>query len=214
MAFNCDKIVEQEVKELVERFDLKCAIETGTKHGITTLWLGANVKEVHTVELIEDVYRGAAKRCQHLKNIELYHDSSKHMLGELLPKVAEKQEDCVLFYLDAHYAGNSTGLLDEISLIGEYLFDRGVLVIDDFAVPNRPHKYDRYENGVPNDIHYIRDYLDKAYKEYVYYYLNRTDQKRSCRNTGKLYVLPKRLLPEEDWEDLFHFEDGEPYSNH
>jgi len=201
-AFNSDTKVCEEILKLKNLFDIKCVIETGSYEGNTTKFLGENFEKVLSVEITDHFFQLSNQKCNHLKNVEIYKDSSEKFLSEILPKI-ENDYNFVMFYLDAHWE-NYWPLQDELIAISKSFKNRAIIVIDDFFVPNRNFQYDSYHN-VKCDFSFIEKELNTCYDDngYLYYYLNSTNRKLPIRDgsiggVGKIYVLPKNSFEELD----------------
>jgi hypothetical protein len=179
---------------------------------------------VDTIEKVPEYLDTAKRRLREQKNVRFHLGHSPEILASILPDMSGEIK---LFYLDAHWY-DYLPLLEEIEVIGKYLYDRSIIVIDDIFVPNRNHKYLTHR-GTRVDFDFVKNALRKAYSDYVYYYLNssgkksgpprigfqRRDRKGRVIGTGKMYVFPKNVFDEYNIaeDELFFVEDGVPYSN-
>lgn len=131
-------------------------IETGTWRGATTKAVARNFKELHTVEVVETLYRENCERFKQMKKIHLYCGDSAVMLGEMIDNVRNKKN--ILFFLDGHYSGGDTGkglyetpIIQEIEAIFSKL--KGyhfVILIDDAGDFKGDNGYPRLEDFVEN----------------------------------------------------------------
>lgn len=95
-------------------------VETGTYKGNTTARMARHFRDVHTIELSEELYRRASDRFENQSNVTCHHGSSPDVLRSLAPTIDEP----AIFYLDAHWSGGVTAhgevevpLLEEIDII-------------------------------------------------------------------------------------------------
>ena len=131
----------------------------------------------------------------------------------MLPKLkgVKENDNLVLFYLDAHWHDNWP-ILSELKIIGEYFYDKAIIVIDDFYVPNRDFKCDSYKNQKLS-FNYIKNNLDLCYSDYSYYYNNNPHMVTDKKPSGKIYIIPNCLFNETiSKNDLFLVEEDIPYS--
>jgi predicted O-methyltransferase YrrM len=210
-AFNSDQHVQSEIKKLIETFNIKHVVETGTFVGNSTAFFSKCGCVVDTIEINQEYYNSA------LINLENYDNFTCH-LGDsiqMLPRILETiPKELTLFYLDAHWQ-DDWPLLNEIELIGKSFKDNCILVIDDFFVPNRNLQYDVYKD-IKNDINFIKNSLDHVYTDPVYYYNNRAESNgnlymKECYGVGKIYIFSKELLLNSQ-VTFYETIDGENYS--
>jgi hypothetical protein len=76
-------------------------VETGTHTGVTAKWASAYFKNVHTIELSVSFFNQFKDDLLSKGNIIPYLGDSR----DVLPKIFEKTEGNILFWLDAHYSG-------------------------------------------------------------------------------------------------------------
>jgi hypothetical protein len=81
---------------------IEVLIESGTFRGKTTRHESRYFREVHTVELNEELFRSNAASFEPYPNIHAYHGDSAATLPKILSRLAEP---CV-FFLDAHWSGD------------------------------------------------------------------------------------------------------------
>lgn len=97
-------------KEISQNFNIEIFVESGTYHGSTSAKAAQIFKEVHTIELIKEIYAKAKERFKNSKNVILYHGDS----GQLLPQILSTISGKIFFWLDGHYMG---GKVDEATPI-------------------------------------------------------------------------------------------------
>jgi predicted O-methyltransferase YrrM len=189
-AFNSDRIVSETVVKLIKDLEIECIVETGTFSGVTTAFLAESFPtlEIFTVEVKFETFLVAEKRLKPFKNVKQICGSSEKALKTLLPTLTGKR---VLFYLDAHWE-DYWPLLDELDEIQRNNANSCCIVIDDFMVPNRPFKYDKYKDQ-PLDLNYVLAKLKMIYKTPYYFFNDKTT--RNPVAVGKLYCIP------EEWKE-------------
>ncbi len=79
-------------------------IETGTLTGATAIHESAYFSEIHTIELGEDLYQANLVRFRQHPRIHSYQGNS----AVVLPKVLAQVRGHCLFFLDAHWSGDSS----------------------------------------------------------------------------------------------------------
>jgi len=120
------------MKQLVGVVDPDFVLETGTFQGRTAKWFRENIRRDAWVVTIESAEKIAGE-LPHVPGIAYYKGDS----GELVPRLVALAPPGARYvcYLDAHGSG-SLPLRREVEAITEHV--DGVIVIDDFAVPNDP----------------------------------------------------------------------------
>jgi len=186
LGYEGDSYIGVEIKKLVECFDVKQIVETGTYFGFTTLRL-AEMCDTISVELQHNHYIEAEKTfAEHTGNnkIELIHGDTIDVLTRLCPTLDKEK---ILFFLDAHWQQHCP-LLDELRIIAENAM-KPIICIHDFKVPNRDDLgYDSY-NGQDFTFEWIKTSIDKIYGEdkYDYHYNNESEGAKR----GVIYIYPK-----------------------
>lgn len=116
---------------LVADYGLKNFVETGTQSGDTVLHVEPYFEQVHTIEVGVLPYLQSRERLAACPRVKCWFGSSPGVLAKILPLLAAP----TLFWLDAHYSGPGTCMLDcECPLMAELAALRtphGVIVIDD-----------------------------------------------------------------------------------
>jgi len=211
MAFNRDPLIQKEIERIIKEFNIEYAVETGTYKGATTSFLANLVKKVYSVEITPNRFRETRKDLKSISNIELFLDSSPIFLEKLLPTLLPtlSTDKPILFYLDAHWH-DYWPLLDELKVIGKYMNNKAIIVIDDFKVPNRSFAFDSYKDTI-NNFEYIEESLKSCYDSYVYYYNNRRTDYGKARHVGKIYIFPTQY--NELVKKFYNTENNINYSN-
>jgi len=142
------------VEEIAQKVKPENFIETGTYLGGTSSWAASHFKEVHTIEISEEIYNKTKVKFAHLKNMHCYLGDSKQILPEIVSKVKGQS----LFWLDGHWCGRNTGgkynecpIFDELNAACKT--ESPIILIDDLRYFLGPNPYD-FGEGYPtlNDI--------------------------------------------------------------
>lgn len=123
-------------------------VETGTWLGNTTAYMAETSRlPVYSCD-VNPRYNGIAKmRLANVDGVHLSLSDSREFLRELSSGPLAQQ--CVFFYLDAHWY-EDVPLTEEFEWIAAH-WDRCVVMVDDFSVPDDPgYEYDTY--GRPLDL--------------------------------------------------------------
>ncbi len=132
-----------EMKEIIWDKNIDCFVETGTYKGDSTLEAAKLFDTVHTIEIMEDLYKASKERFgQSKSHITSYLGDSV----KLLPEIAKSINSGCVWFLDAHQSGPDTGnngvyvpLLKELEVILDN-FDNAVdhiFIIDDLRFFSR-----------------------------------------------------------------------------
>ena len=175
-GYEGDEYVHKEITKLVERFEIKTIIETGTYKGHTTKRL-SEIAYVISFEKNPENYREAKSNYPDLNIINI--DSVSGLLITL-------PTPNTLFFLDAHWKG--TPLIEELETIREYKL-KPVIVIHDFKVPGRDDLgFDSYA-GQDYTWEWIKPSIEAIYGEdYEFYY----NDKAEGAKRGLIYITPKQ----------------------
>lgn len=143
-------------------FGLRTFVESGTSHGDGVYAMLPHVDEVHTIEAWKEAYDFSAKRFAGDSKVTIYFGDS----GEILPDILEKVGPSV-FWLDAHYSGDGTAMLDketpviaELDAIAATGSKEHAIVIDDAR-----------GFGVWNDyptIDWVEDYVKASFPNHEF----------------------------------------------
>lgn len=194
------------ITKMIEVFNVKQFIESGTFKGKTTEFISQNYEfmDIITFEISEQFYNEVLPILSKYKNVKCILGDSGKLLNEI-----EKKDDIVsLYYLDAHFFSSSSEsynpLRDELNSIFQNSKGKEIIVIDDFKVPNRVLGFD-----YPLDINYIDNLIDK--EKWIYFYKDRGENYDTTA-TGQIYILNKNL-GENLINSFIKYENGIPYSN-
>ena len=121
----------QIVKQFSDEYHV--LVETGTYYGDMVMVQLGNFREIHSIELGDDLYAKAANRFRDESHVTIYHGDSIKVLPEILKKI----EEPALFWLDAHFSGGVTALgetpcplLWELDIILTSKYAHGILIDD------------------------------------------------------------------------------------
>ena len=183
-AFNTAPEIGAFIEHLAREFSIDTVIETGTFKGCSIAFFSMICKEVHTIEVVEEIYQETKTALQDRSNITFHFGSSDLVMKELLPKLKSKP---VLFYLDAHWY-DKWPLLQELEEISQTHHDNCMIVIDDFKVPGRKDiSYDKYKKDECS-INYMYGKLQKVFSDHVIHFVipNKLEPR------AKFVAYPKR----------------------
>lgn len=112
-------------------------IETGTHYGATIFNMVNHFRELHTIEIKNDIYMDTLNKSKSMGITSINFclgDSAK-----ILPSILDKIQGPAFFFLDGHFSHGNTGrgdsdtpLLDELRIINERHQKEAVILIDDF----------------------------------------------------------------------------------
>jgi hypothetical protein len=150
-ALNGQRLRQQIVRHLVATIEFDEVVETGTFRAATTLFFShLTGLPVHSVELLPRFFRLAETRCSDYPDIHLRLGDSRDFLVDLSREISEHT---TLFYLDAHWQPD-VPRFEELEIISS-AWNRAVVMIDDFAVPDDPgYGFTRY-GETPLTIDYL-----------------------------------------------------------
>ena len=94
------------VKGYVNKFQVPVFIETGTYEGNMTDAVKDVFDEIYSIELHPKLWQRAQRRFASSKHITILQGDS----GQVMERVLAQVERPCLFWLDAHYSGNSTAM--------------------------------------------------------------------------------------------------------
>lgn len=203
--FNNDTFIGPEIKKLIEKFQIKSIIETGTWSAHTTREFAKwGLCQVYTIDCtfnhLYEEFGPRAKDDLLALGIRAFIGDSSIDLAHLMFKASPPY----LFYLDAHGGGendsNVNPLESEFKQIGESTLvgARGtsVICVHDFMVPGKPWGYNWGgwgPNGEAMPLSYdvIKPWLERIYPSgFSYHYNDQADG--ACR--GIIYIYPKEKV--------------------
>jgi hypothetical protein len=142
-------VPEKETEYLKKSLNLDVFVEGGTYEGGTAKSMSSKFEKVYTIEKSETMFDIAKNNLKGISNITILKgDTRKHLKGIL------KENNNILFWLDAHWSGGKTyGEEDECPLIEELeiIFQSTrnyIILVDDarlfLAPPPSPHNYKKW----------------------------------------------------------------------
>lgn len=189
------------VQPLLDNFKIPYFVETGTANGDSARWAASLFFKTWTIELVKD----RAETKSFSDKIEFLEGDSTELLPEIIQELLElkgnQEHQYVLFYLDAHYSGDTPNesdypecpVLNEIKAIAEYGED-AIIIIDDarlfFGSPPYPHD--------PTEWPSISEIFWVLQNFFPYHHITITDD----------YVLAiplhLRKVIDDEWRGRFH----------
>lgn len=138
-------------------------VESGTCQGDAVKAMLPYVDEIHTYEAYEPFFKHCVERFASNYKVNLYCGDS----GLLLPELILELDEPAVFWLDAHYSGEGTALLDKETPI--------VAELEAISKSNLPHAIiidDARGFGVWNDypsIEWMRLYCSQLFPNHTFY---------------------------------------------
>lgn len=151
-AMSRDNLLRDQLLGFHRQHAFRCAVETGTWKGHTTVWLASVFDRVFTVEVNAERFGANKARFAAYDNIEALQGDSPRVLLELLPRLPFP----LLAFLDAHWK-DQWPLRDELKILLSVRRPK-LIAIHDFQVPGRDFGYDAYQ-GRACSLDYIADLL-------------------------------------------------------
>jgi len=151
--FNGQKFRQRIFFDILYCFPIKAIVETGTYRGTTTAFFAATSLPVYTTETHPRFFSYSRLHFLFNRNtIHLYKSDSRSFLRRLSDAPPVPKAD-VFFYLDAHW-GADLPLREELEIIFSK-WERPIVMIDDFCVPNSSYTFDDYGPQKALNLSYI-----------------------------------------------------------
>ena len=198
---NTNGLPEYLIKAILDKHEVKYLVETGTASGDSARLAASMFEKVWTIEVIEE----RQEPDESVSNIEYLCGDSVELLPAIIKKLKQLKENnerqWVLFYLDAHYSGNTPNesgypecpVLKEIQAISEYGED-SIIIIDDarlfFGHPPYPHD--------PTEWPSICEIFILLREKFPYHHITITDDYILC------IPLHVREVIDKEWRGRFH----------
>jgi hypothetical protein len=151
-AFSRDDLVAREIRGYHLRHRFRCALETGTWKGHTTVTLARMFPKVVTIEIDRERFEANKPRMGQFPNVTALHGHSPDVLVGLVADL----EYPLFAFLDAHWEENWP-LRDELKILLSVRRPK-LIMIHDFKVPGRDFGYDRYGKNECS-LDYVGDLL-------------------------------------------------------
>ena len=170
--FNGQKFRQRIFFDILYFCSIKAIVETCTYLGTTTSLFSATSLPVYTTEIHPRSFSYSKMRFLfQAANVNLYQRDSRSFLRSLSMDSSVPKGD-VFFYLDAHWK-NDLPLREELDIIFSE-WERPVVMIDDFQVPNTEYTFDDYGNGNRLDFNYIEPVVSARNLSVFYPAINST----------------------------------------
>ena len=147
---------KQILLQYAREFNIKTMVETGTYTGQMIEACLLYFDKIYSIELCDTLYINALEKFKHCDNVTLLQGDS----GIVLEAVVKQLERPALFWLDAHYSGETTvkgdkntPIREELDCIFNSFIKNHIISIDDA----------RYF-GVDEDYPSIKEVVEKAKK--------------------------------------------------
>lgn len=180
-----DLEMQKRFREIVAGRGIKCIVETGVHHGLSTVILAGMVETVFAIDIEAESLKIAACNLQDAgrNNAVLCLGNSPWVLRSLAPTLPAE----TLYFLDAHWRAYWP-LLDEVRAVRR---GSGVIVVHDCKVPGHPELYYDSYNGHPCSYEYLREELTGWSPGHKIEYNSRTEGiENPHHRRGCLYVFP------------------------
>jgi hypothetical protein len=151
--FNGQRFRQRIFFDLLYYLPIKAIIETGTFRGTTTALFAATSLPVYTSEAHPRFFTYSKLRfIRNRSTLHLFRMDSRSFLRCLSDNVVVPRKD-VFFYLDAHW-GIDLPLREELEIIFSR-WEKPIVMIDDFCVPNSDYQFDDYGPQKTLNLDYI-----------------------------------------------------------
>jgi hypothetical protein len=122
------------IAEHQARSGARSFVETGTWRGHSLFHLRRTFDELHSIELMPELYVTNCRTLRHFRNVFLYHGNSGSLLAAILK---DMPQPCV-FWLDGHYSGpgtaraeSDTPIMEELEAVFALPPGKNTVLIDD-----------------------------------------------------------------------------------
>ena len=181
LGFEGDLRLRKTIGYLASKYQLRVAVETGTRRGYTARQLARTFDRVTTIEHNAELAPEIDHTLRKDANVTvLFSDSAQALLAQVFPALNEP----ALFYLDAHTGAEVDTLSNELRALAEFAHrDRSVLVIHDFMVPGSGLGHNGYT------LELLEPLLRDINKRFIFKFHRHAG---SLGQRGALFALPDR----------------------
>lgn len=167
------------IKQLRDIFNVKVFVETGTFKAMNVLAHKDNFNIILSCEKIKEYYDISKEKCKNINNIGSLNMDSKEFLNWFVEKHknAPDKNNCVIFYLDAHFYDKKRPkgkgkfvVLDELKQLKG--FKKCIIIIHDFDNNLGHITYD----GISLNLELLKKDLLKVNPKFKFY----TNELASC----------------------------------
>lgn len=180
-----DLYLIKDIFDVVNTFNIKVIVETGTWKGRSAQLFSAMVEKIYTIEIKEEFYKDSDFLSDY-PNVYRFLGNSPEVLEKLF---INYNLDNTLFFLDAHW-NEYWPIKDEISTITKYKPENCIICIHDIFNPNNEELgYDSY-SGQRLDFEYIKPEIESIFGQNysLRYNKNATGEKRGTLFIKKSWV--------------------------
>jgi len=181
--FNGQKYRQCIFFDILYCFPIKAIVETGTFLGTTTAMFAATALPVHTVEKSRRYFSYAKTRfLLNRDNIHQYQNDSRSFLRGIGEDSSFPKKD-VFFYLDAHWGKEKDlPLREELEIIFSN-WERAIVMIDDFQVPDTDYGFDDHGPGKVLNLDYIEPVMSAYAVQAFFPSVNTTEETGAKRGS-------------------------------
>ena len=183
-----DVFLKSKIEEIIKEYGITTIVETGVHYGQSTLEFANMVSKVYAVDILQESIDIATNYVvnQHSKdNVEFFVGNSPDVLKQIVNKIDASK---TIFFLDAHW-WEYWPINDEIRSLEK---NKGIIIVHDFVVPDRPYLgFDTYK-GQPFNYQLIMNALNGWCPNHTLEYNRNATGSR--RGVGFIYSLKKNNL--------------------
>jgi SAM-dependent methyltransferase len=179
-----DPYLKERIQEIVNLYKITTIVETGVHMGQSTLEFANMVEKVYAIDILEESIVAAKQYVEvenQKDNVIFINGNSPDVLKEI---VGDLDAEKTIFFLDAHW-WDIWPINDEILSLEK---NKGIIIVHDFLVPNRPHFGFDFYHGQPFNYEFIKDSLTSWSPEHVFEY----NVKSSGSQRGVGFIFSKK----------------------
>ena len=183
-----DEFLKSKIEEIVSEYGITTIVETGVHYGQSSLEFSYMVDKVYAVDILQESIDEATRLIvteNNRKNVTFICGNSPDVLKQIKNEIDASK---TIFFLDAHW-WDIWPINDEIRSLEK---DKGIIIVHDFVVPDRPaFGFDTYK-GQPFTYEFIKDALTDWCPDHFLEYNRNASGCR--RGVGFIYSKKKPLL--------------------